>query len=137
MPERVRVAGLKEFQKSLRALDSDLPKAVRLSLNAAVDIVLDYARPRIPSRSGRAARSLRAASTQTTARVSAGGRRAPYYPWLDFGGRVGAQRQIRRPFYREGRYLYKGLAVKRTEFTEAMERSVAEVARRAGFDVGS
>ncbi|WP_307962251.1 hypothetical protein [Salinispora arenicola] len=55
-------------------------------MNDAAQVVVDWARPRVSRRSGRAARSLRVASTGKAVRVRAGGARVPYYPWLDFGG---------------------------------------------------
>jgi hypothetical protein len=133
--EPIRIDGLAQFTRNLRRLDRDLPKAVRVALNDATGIVIDYARPRVPRRSGRAQRSIRAASTRTLARVSAGGARVPYYPWLDFGGRVGRKRSVDRPFYKEGRYLWKGLVVKRDELADRMERALTDVARSAGMDV--
>lgn len=131
----IAVAGLKEFGKSLRKLDSDLPKGIRIALNDAVTLVIDYARPRVPKRTGRAAASLKAKSTRTKARLSMGGRRAPYMPWLDFGGKTGPKRSVVRPFLKEGRYVYKGLAERRDEITEVMERSILDIARQAGLEV--
>jgi len=133
--DAIRVDGLAEFTRNLRRLDAELPKAVRVALNDAADVVLGYARPRVPARSGRAARSLRARSTRTQSRVSGGGRRAPYYPWLDFGGRVGPGKSVRRPFLTEGRYIYPGFHAHRAEFTDAMSRALVAVAGRAGIEV--
>jgi hypothetical protein len=135
MVEPIKVEGLAEFSRSLKRIDASMPKALRLALNDASNVVIDYARPRVPRRTGRAARSIKAASTRTASRVSAGGARAPYYPWLDFGGRVGRRRSVARPFYKEGRYLYKSLIVKRERFTQVMESALQRVARDAGLSV--
>ena len=132
---KVEVRGLREFNRNLKKMDSELPKAVRIALNGAVDIVVGYARPRIPHRTGAASRSLKARSTRTQARVQFGGSKAPYAPWLDFGGRVGRNRSVRRPFLREGRYVYKALAVKRQEFISALEKALVDVASSAGVEV--
>lgn len=137
MADPIRVTGLREFSQAVRALESGTPKLMRTSMNDAVTLVIEWARPRVPSRSGRARGSIRAASTQTAARVRAGGARARYYPWLDFGGRVGAQRQISRPFFKEGRFLWKGLVVKRQELIDGMESSLTAAARSAGLEVDS
>lgn len=133
----VRIDGLRQFTRDLKRLDSDLPKAVRVALNAGADIVIGYARPRIPTLSGKAQSSLRAKSTRTKVRVSAGGRKAPYYPWLDFGGRTGRRRSIIRPFEKEGRYLYKAYfdAKASGQFQDAMQRALLDVARQAGVEV--
>lgn len=139
MTEPIRIEGLREFSRDLKRLNDGLPKVLRLALNAGADVVVAYARPRIPSRSGRAAGSLKAQSTRTLVRVSAGGARAPYYPWLDFGGAVGRRRSVRRPFLQEGRYIYKGYFEARDsgEFAAALEKALVEVAREAGIEVTS
>lgn len=137
MTEAIRIAGLREFNRSLKALDSDLPKAVRLAFNAAADSVIDEARPHVPKRTGRAARSMRAQSTRTAARVTAGGSRAPYYPWLDFGGHVGRKRSVARAFSPDGRYLFPAYFRLRDsgEFVDIMSKALADVARSAGLEV--
>lgn len=137
MPEPVQVQGLREFTRSLKKLDADLPKALRVGMNEAVDIVIGYAKPKIPKRTGAAAATLKAKSTQTAARISAGGKRAPYYPWLDFGGKGPEGRPAQRTFHKEGRYVWKGLVVKRDEFTAALGRALVGVAEQAGLEVTS
>src|SRR5574342_787900 len=133
MAEAIKIDGLAQFSRNLRKLDADLPKALRIALNDAADVIVDYARPRIPKRTGRAASTLKSRSTRTAVRVSAGGRRAPWYPWLDFGGKVGRNRSVERAFIKEGRYIYKGYFAKRDEFSEVLTRSLLDVARQAGI----
>lgn len=135
MAELVKIDGLSQFIKTVKRFDSDIPKMNRQAMNAAADIVLDYARPRIPRRTGRAAGSLKARSTQTAVRVAAGGARAPYYPWLDFGGRVGRRKSVKRPFIGEGRYIYPALAAKRHDFELALAMALTHTARSAGLEV--
>lgn len=137
MANPIKVDGLAEFTHNLKKLDSDLPKMVRIALNEAADVIIDYARPRVPKRSGRAARSIRARSTQTVVRVSGGGNRAPYYPWLDFGGRVGRGRSVDRAFFKEGRYLYQGyyVAKRSGDFPDILSKALIAVARKAGLEV--
>lgn len=133
--EAIRIDGLAQFNRALRRMDSDLPKGLRIALNAAVQIVVDTARPRIPRRSGRAARTLKAQSTRTKARISAGGSRARYFPWLDFGGQGPGGRPAKRPFYTDGRYVWKAFGEKRNEVQAALEKAVGDVARGAGLEV--
>lgn len=135
MTDAIRIEGLREFQRNLRALDSDLPKALRLALNDAANVIVDDARPRVPSRSGRARRSVKARSTRTMSRVAGGGNRAPYYPWLDFGGKVGRNDSVRRPFLEKGRYIYNAYFRHRGEFVDHLRNSLIDVARQAGVDV--
>lgn len=135
--EPVKVEGLDSFRKSLKVLDRDLPKALRLAFNEAADVVVSEATRKIPRRSGRAQRSVKAKSTQSAARISGGGNKAPYYPWLDFGGRVGRNKSIIRPFKKEGRYIYDAYHRKSAsgEFAAVLERTLTNVARSAGVEV--
>lgn len=135
MIEKVGVQGLSQFSRSLKKLDADAPKALRIALNGASDYLIGEARPLIPSRTGAARASLKAASTRTAVRISEGGAKAPYMPWLDYGGRTGPARSVVRPFISEGRYLYPTLRKGREEFTSIMERALVSVAQGAGLEV--
>lgn len=133
----IKIDGLAQFSRNLKKLDSELPKALRIAMNEAADVVVSAARPKVPKRTGRAARSIRVASTRTAVRVRAGGSRAPHYPWLDFGGRVGRRRSVIRPFLREGRYLYDVYFDKRDsgELQRVLEKALLKVAEQAGIEV--
>jgi hypothetical protein len=135
MPDTIGVKGLKEFQRSLKKLDSDLPKALRIALNGASDLIITKATPLIPRKTGAAAGSLKAKSTQKAVRIGVGGRRAPYYPWLDFGGSTGKGKSVHRPFYKKGRYLYPTLEKERDAITAIMQAGIVVVAQSAGLDV--
>lgn len=135
MADAVSIAGLREFQRSLKQMDSDLPKALRVAFNQAADIVVQEARQRIPTKSGKAKASVKARSTQTAARVVGGSARVPYYPWLDFGGRVGPGGRIRRPFLKDGRYIYAAYHANKERFTQAAVDAVVAVAQQAGLEV--
>lgn len=133
--QTIQVAGLREFQAALKKMDADLPKQLRVALNAASQLVIDYAKPKIPRRSGAAAASLKVRSSQRAARIAAGGRKAPYYPWLDFGGSVGPGASVHRPFYTEGRYVYPGIRQNKDKIQETLETALADLARGAGLEV--
>lgn len=137
MADPIKIEGLRKFSRDLKTLDKELPKALRLALNEAAGVIVSDAKPRIPSRSGKARRSVVAQSTRTESRVSGGGNRAPYYPFLDFGGRVGRNKSVRRPFLKEGRYIYRAYfdAAVRDEFVQVMEKSLIKVADSAGIEV--
>jgi hypothetical protein len=135
MPDTIAVKGLKEFQRSLKKLDADLPKALRVALNGASDLIITKARPMIPRRTGAAAASLKAKSTQKAVRIGVGGTKAPHYPWLDFGGSVGPGKSVHRPFYKKGRYLYPTLEKERDAVTAIMQSSIVALATSAGLDV--
>jgi hypothetical protein len=133
--EPIKISGLAEFNRNLRKLGSDLPKALRLAHNEGAQLIVDYAAPRVPRKSGRAAGSIKARSTRTESRVQGGSKRVPYYPWLDFGGKVGPKRSVHRPFIREGRYLYPALSANYDRFAELLTEKLIEVARQAGVEV--
>lgn len=129
------VAGLADMRKGLRGIDKDLPKGVRLLLNTVAAVVVDAAKPKVASKTGAARASMKAASSQTEAKVSAGGRAAPYYPWLDFGGSVGRKKGTHRPFFKSGRYIFPTVAEKRDDIEAAMAKAVAQLARSNGITV--
>lgn len=131
---KIEIEGLAQLNRALRAIDSDAPKQLRLTHNAAADLLVDRTRPEIPSASGAARRSLVARSTRTSARVAAGGRTARYYPWLDFGGqgRI-AGRPARRDFLREGRYVYPTLRRIRPDIEQLLADGLTAVVRGAGL----
>lgn len=137
MAEAIRIEGLAKFQRDLKKLDADLPKALRIAFNDAADSIVTDTRAHFPSRSGRARGTVKAKSTRTKARVSEGGNRAPYVPWLDFGGSVGRRRSVHRAFLDEGRYLYAGYYRKRDsgEFADSLTQALLKVAAQAGIEV--
>lgn len=137
MTDAIKIDGLAKFSRDLRKLDSELPKALRIALNEAADLVATGAKARVPKRTGKAASTIKPASTRTAVRVKAGGKRAPYYPWLDFGGRVGKRRSVKRPFIKEGRYLYAVYFDLRDSgrIQQVLTRALLDVARQSGVEV--
>ena len=135
MTTAIQVTGLKEFRRGLKTIDRELPKALRVALNDVVQLVVDDARPRVPKRSGRARGSVKARSTQSRARIVGGSARAPYYGWLDFGGRVGRRRSVSRPVLADGRYIYNAYFRHRDEMVPLFEDALVKLCRRAGLEV--
>lgn len=138
MADPIQIDGLREFVRNLKKIDNDLPKALRVSLNDAGQVVVDRARARVPSRTGRARRSVRARSTRTAVRIVGGGARVSYYPWLDFGGTIRPHRHpIKRPFMKEGRYIYRAYFDLREkgEFQRRLVEALVVTARAAGVEV--
>lgn len=135
MTEPIKIEGLKEFSRALRKIDNELPKALRLAHNEAGQLIVDYAKAKVPRKTGRAAGTIKAKSTRTETRVQGGSKRVPYYPWLDFGGRVGRRHSVQRPYIKQGRYIYPALGANYDEFTQLLTEKLIEVARQAGVDV--
>lgn len=135
MIEPIRIEGLSAFRRNLRAMDAALPRALRLAGNAAAQLVVDEARPTVPTRSGRAAASIKARSSQDKTRVQAGGSRAPYFPWLDYGGRTGPGGSVRRPFVPDGRYLYPAFRRVRPRMESVLLEALERIAEDAGIEI--
>lgn len=131
----IRIEGLRELQAALRRIDGESQKKLRLVLNQAAEIVKDTAAARVPTRTGRARSTLRAASGQREASVKGGTARAPYYPWLDFGGRVGKHRSVARPFLKDGRYIYASLRDRRATIQDKIEGGLKDLIRESGLDL--
>lgn len=131
---KVEVGGLAQLSKGLRGVDAAAPTELRLALNRAAQTLIDRASPKVPSVTGAARRSMVARSTRTSARIAVGGRRAPYFPWLDFGGqgRV-AGRPGAREFIREGRYVYPTLRRIRPEIEATLRDAISAVIRNVGL----
>lgn len=101
----VRVEGLKELRRALNKIDKELTKELRVGFKAIGDEVAADARARVPERSGRARKSIRAGVSGNNAYVAGGKAKVPYYGWLDFGSRTPKQGQPRSvgPWRRSGR----------------------------------
>lgn len=133
---KIEIKGIRDLQRALKSADANLPKQLRVALNEASNEVIDYATAHMPSRTGRARASLKARSSQREARVGMGGKRAPYAPWLDFGGEGKVRgRPAPRPFIKSGRYVYKGLELRHDRITEIMSTALHDLARSAGLEM--
>jgi hypothetical protein len=149
----ISVQGMKELRKALRDMDGESQKEIRVALNQVAAGVAQGAARRVPVRTGKARATLRAMSSQTETRIAAGGKKAPYYGWLDFGGTVGHGRvaggskklaggatgghagATKRPWFPGGRYIYPTIAANRDSLAKAVEKQLVELARSKGLEV--
>lgn len=131
----IEIEGLREFQAALKQMDGESQKQIRVALNSVADVVTQGAARRVPTRTGAAKASLKSQSSQREAKVLGGSKKVPYYGWLDFGGRVGRNRSVKRPFVRSGRYLWPTVAANRTTLTAALQEALVRLARDAGLEV--
>ncbi len=137
MDAKIQVGGLAQLSRGLKALSNDAPKELRLALNASAEEFVQILRPKIPVDTGAARRSVVARSTRTAARIAVGGKKAPYYPWLDFGGQGRrAGRPAPRPFIREGRYFYPTLIKERSKIEKSLHDGISALIRNAGLEEG-
>lgn len=131
----IKIRGLAEFNRSLRKLDKDAPKALRLVGNEAAQSVVKGAQADVPTLTGAASASIKASSTRTSARVRAGGNKVPYYGFLDYGGNVGRYGSTQREFIKSGRYLYPAFDRNRDAVAEALSEGLVKVAEDSGLAV--
>jgi hypothetical protein len=133
MTAEVHVRGLKEYKAALRDIDKNLGGELRKGLNEVAQLIIDVARPKVPYLTGAAQASMKAGSTQNAAQIKVGGTAAPHYMWLEFGGRVGRNKSVVRPFIKEGRYVYPTAAQKHDALVDKLEDVIGSLTRRAGF----
>jgi hypothetical protein len=133
--EPVRIEGIRELQRALKQMDGESQKRLRTVFNTAADIVAQGAARKVPRKSGAARASIRVGSSQREARVKAGNaRKAPYYPWLDFGGAVGKGRSVKRPFAKSGRYIYPTFTENRDEIMSTLHDELIAMLKGVGWD---
>jgi hypothetical protein len=137
----LEVHGLIEFQNALKRVEGGVDKEVRKALKAIAMGVVKRARGKMKNPGGNAAMSIKPKATDKFVNITAGGDRAPYFPWLDFGGTTGRGHgpggggAIVRPFIKEGRYIYPTIAESRDEIGETVTNVILDAAKRAGLDV--
>ena len=153
----VRVDGLAELRRDLKAADRKLDRRLAARLRKAADMVAKAAKDRVPVRSGAARDSIKPGVTGAKAFVRGGKDDVPYYGWLDFGsrtpnggsfsaGRSGQRAQARAaagqrvgPWAntgqgpRGGRFIYPALEEKSTEVTDQVRDAVDEALREVNL----
>jgi hypothetical protein len=103
-PEPIRVAGLREWQRDLRTLGTELPRELRQANRQAAELIVDEARARAMALGGVAAKvapSLKAQAQSTSASVKGGGSAYPMFGGAEFGAGRDSPRR-RRPHERRG-----------------------------------
>ena len=133
----IKIKGLVELQAALKAVEDGAQKKLRVVFNSVAETVAQGAARRVKrGKTGHAAGSIRAQSGQREAKVIAGGRKAPYFPWLDFGGRVGRNRSVSRPFIADGRYLYPTYRAQKDSLAPALDKALHDLVVEAGLKEG-
>jgi hypothetical protein len=134
VPEvRVVVEGLRDLNKNLKVLSVEAQKEMAEALKVIASGVVDDVKSRVPrGKTGNAQKSVRPRAGAKGAGIAFGGGRAPYYPWLDFGGRVGRQKATVRPVIRGGRYVYPAIADNMETVEELVVDALNEINRKYG-----
>lgn len=157
----VHVEGLAALMRAMVRVAPEARKQLRTAAKNVGGKLASQTAAKVPKRTGNAARSLKPSVKGNDVLVTGGGGRAPYYPWLDFGGTVGRGRKstttitlftdrtgkVRmrsrtdrarktgtstRPFIKGGRYLYPTLERLQHELRADLRRAVADACRAAG-----
>lgn len=135
MAAGITIRGLDEFRGELARLEASTPKALAMATSACAEMGADDARRRVPTRTGRARASVRVKVTAAGATIMGGDSRAPYFPWLDFGGAVGRGHAVRRPYLGDGRYIYFAYQQTKSRYLEVLSKSLRSAVEGAGLEV--
>lgn len=146
-----KVVGLRELRSSMRRAEAGTQHAIQVRLKEVASLVASEAAGRVPVLTGAAAASVRALATTERAAVIGGGPKAPYFPWLDFGGSVGRGHSpgkadsgaIKRPWYGrgglgdgEGRFIYPAVREMHDVIVDAASEAVHDALHDAGWEPG-
>lgn len=129
-----------KLRRSLNAIDKNLTKEFRKEFLVIGQEIASDARAAVPSKSGRAAGSIRAGMSGNNPYVAGGKKSVRYYGWLDFGSRKpksGRKRSVgpwagtgKGP--KRGRFIYASVYRNRKKINAAAH-AVMEKTRKASF----
>lgn len=140
-PIKVQVTGLKDVQTAVARVDREAPNVLKNAFKEIAQETVRAAVGDVPHRTGAAARSYRPRATRRGASVAMGGPKAPYAPWLDWGGSTkvdptgGSQGRVYRPFEPKGRYLYPNLVDNLEQIQEDVAVALNRVMAQYGLEV--
>lgn len=139
--DRVRVEGLRDFQRELRALDNKLPRQMRVANLEAAEVVAKEARAKAIAQGGvaeKTAPSIKAAAEQVRSKVNIGGTRYPFALGAEFGAKVYPQFKRWRGNQHQpdvdngvGYFLYPAIRETRSEFIDTYAKALDQLMRRA------
>lgn len=118
----VGAAQMAELRTALRHVSDEIADVVHSELEDIAKNVAADARKRVPYRTGTAQGSYKAVG----AAVSFGDG-VPYVPWLEFGGRVGRNNSVARPYIPTGRYLYPAITANMADIEARVDDLIAAV----------
>jgi hypothetical protein len=132
---RVVVTGLRDLGKALKEAEDGAQKELALALKGIAEGVASDVRSRVPHRTGRAQASYKPRGSARGASIAFGGDKAPYVPWLEFGGRVGKGKSVKRPVIKGGRYLYPAITDNMQDLEQLVADAIDDITSRYGFKV--
>lgn len=135
MPDTtIRVEGADEIRAALRQLeDTGLTSQLRATNRNAAEKVVKRALPKVPTRTGRLKRSVKALATQRGGRVKAGSAAVPYAAAIHWGrtfGNVWHHKRARNPI--RGRpFLYDAAKEARPEIIDSYQSDISALVAKA------
>lgn len=131
----INIDGLQDFNRDLEKLEDKLPDIAQSVGEEISDIIVRFAKSRVPKgRSGKARSSIQSETKRDIVRVIGGSPRVSYYGWLEFGGTVGRGDSVRRKWERKGRYIYEGYFKNRARLPELLEQATNKGLKEVGLD---
>lgn len=136
----VQILGLKELRRDLRAWDNKAPRLITLAHKQLAVRVSREAKAYGVSQgsvAAKAARSIRANATLTSAAVSLGGTRYPFAMGAEFGSHRFPQfKPWRGKGEDAGYFLWPTIRAMSTEIEQTYLTEVADVLRKSAFPIG-
>ncbi len=131
----ITVTNLDDYRAGIDQLAGDMDDVFDRTGEELADLVVTGARRGFPTESGRAAGSVTAQPDGGRPAVGFDIGRAEHGPWIDFGGRVGRNHSVLRPYSDEGRYVIPALRQleRGGEGEEVADREFERAAERAGL----
>lgn len=131
----VRVVGLADFQRELKAADAKLPRELAAANRAAAEMVAAKARRKASGQGSVAAKSgpsIKAAGEQRRSKITLGGPKFPFALGAEFGGQGRPTTQQFKPFNGgEGYFLYPTIRDTRDEFIDVYGTLIDHLMRSA------
>lgn len=119
----IKAAQMDELVKALHGLDDEIGDLAMSLLEDILREVAADARGRVPYRTGRARESYQVSG----ARITFGGPQAPYVPWLEFGGKTGRKKSVKRPYVKAGRYLYPAIGENLADVEKRIDDLISQI----------
>ena len=133
----IKITGLNEFRAAMQKLGTTGSEAIaKIVSHEAAQLIVTRTKPKIPlgpGRGGHARNTLKVVTNGIISEVEAGGPNFSYYPWLDFGGRVGINQSVRRQRIKGGRYVWATYDDMKPEINKQMESALNAALKEAGL----
>lgn len=122
---KVEMDGAADFGRQIKDFRTGLTGLSESISYTAAEMTADATRPGVPVVSGKAARSVQAYMTGSTA-ITQGGDNVEYYDWLEHGGPSGVHGSNFRTVDVRGRYIYPAYERIQPQIQSMMERQIQE-----------